>query len=224
LTETYLISAFGAFFAILNPIGNMPLFIAYTKDLNSKVQRAIAVLLSGFIFLVMAVSMVVGDDILKFFGISIPAFQVAGGIIVFLIALSMMSGTHTKNTQTTVSSDTSSDPYKKAESILPSLIVPLGIPIYCGPGAISTAVLIATRAPDEILYFSAFFVLAGVVLLILLFNGFADLIAHALGPQGVEIVVRIMGLILAAIGIQLIFEGLLGGTINFINPLISSSG
>jgi multiple antibiotic resistance protein len=224
LTETYLISVLGAFFAILNPIGNMPLFLAYTRDLNPKVQRATAVLLSGFIFLVMAVSMVVGDKILTFFGISVPAFQIAGGIIVFLIALSMMSGKHSEHTQKSVKSDTTISSYEQAESILPSLIVPLGIPIYCGPGAISTAVLIATRAPDEFMFISAFIVLAGVIAIILLCNGFADSIAHALGPQGVEIVVRLMGLILAAIGIQLIFEGLLGGTVNFINPVIASSG
>jgi multiple antibiotic resistance protein len=217
---TYLVGAFGVLFAILNPPGNMPLFLVYTKDLDEKVQRATAVLLSVFIFVVMVLSMFFGDDVLRFFGISIPSFQIAGGIIIFLIALSMIGGRHTENTSKVVSTESDLDPFKQAESVLPKILVPLGIPIYCGPGAISTAVLIGNQAPDLITLALAIGVLGVIVVIITLFNVFSDIVSRLLGKQGVEILVRLMGLILAGIGIQLIFLGLGGLTTGVINMAV----
>ncbi len=217
IDATYLVGAFGVLFAILNPPGNMPLFLVYTRDLEENVQRATAVLLSVFIFAVMVLSMFFGDDVLRFFGISIPSFQIAGGIIIFLIALSMIGGRHTENTSKVVSTESDLDPFKQAESVLPKILVPLGIPIYCGPGAISTAVLIGNQAPDLITLALAIGVLGVIVVIITIFNIFSDIVSRLLGKQGVEILVRLMGLILAGIGIQLIFLGLGGLTTGVID-------
>jgi multiple antibiotic resistance protein len=217
---TYLVVAFGAFFAILNPPGNMPLFLAYTDDLETKVRRATALLLSGFIFVVMFLSMFIGDDVLRFFGISIEAFQIAGGIIIFMIALSMISGTHTMKTTKVMTTKSDLSAFEQAESVLPKILVPLGIPIYCGPGAISTAVLIGNQAPTDLALLLAIAVLAVVVLIVFVFNVFANVVSRVLGEQGVEILVRLMGLILAGIGIQLILSGLGGVTVDFINSTV----
>jgi len=221
MTEvTFLVGAFGAFFAILNPPGNMPLFLAYTKDLPPKVQRYTAILLSGFVFGVMTLSMFFGDDVLHFFGISIPAFQIAGGIIIFSIAMSMMSGLHTETIQNIIAGGSDVDAFRQAEQFLPKILVPLGIPIYCGPGSISTAVLIGTQAPSYMSFLLAIAVLGVVVLIITLFNVSSEFISRVLGKQGVEILVRLMGLILAAIGIQLILAGIGGSTVGLIDPAI----
>jgi multiple antibiotic resistance protein len=217
---TYIAVAFGAFFAILNPPGNMPLFLAYTRDLSPAVQRYTALLLSGFIFAVMVLSMFFGEDVLHFFGISIPAFQIAGGIIIFTIAMSMMSGMHTETINRIVTGKSDVDAFKQAESAVPKILVPLGIPIYCGPGAISTAVLIAHQAPTEGDFFMGIIALAIIVGIITLFNMASDPISRVLGSQGVEILVRLMGLILAAIGVQLFLSGIGGSTLGLINPAI----
>ena len=217
---TFLVGAFGAFFAILNLPGNMPLFLAYTKDLPPRVQRYTALLLSGFVFAVMVLSMLFGDDVLHFFGISIPAFQIAGGIIIFSIAVSMMSGLHTETIKNIVTGGRDVDDFRQAEQFLPKILVPLGIPIYCGPGSISTAVLIGTQAPNDIAFLLAVGVLGVVVLIITLFNVTSEFISRLLGKQGVEILVRLMGLVLAAIGIQLILAGIGGSTVGLIDPSI----
>jgi multiple antibiotic resistance protein len=79
----YLVGAIGTFFAILDPFGNLPFFIAYTNTLSARMRRKTALVLSGFIFFAMAFFLFSGQAVLNFFHISLPAFQIAGGIILF---------------------------------------------------------------------------------------------------------------------------------------------
>lgn len=218
----YLIGALGIFFAILDPFGNLPFFIAYTRHLDAEVRRRTALILSAFIFLAMAFFLFSGQAVLNFFHISLPAFQIAGGIILFGVGLSMMSGTHTI-TMNRVISDTGSDKLLNQNgSILPIIIVPLGIPLYVGPGSIAAAILFGSRAPTETAFFGGVAVIFAIVLIITILNLSSDLIARLLGNQGIEILVRLMGLILAAIAVQLTLEGITGAIVSIIIPALPS--
>ena len=220
---SYVIGAIGTFFAILDPFGNMPFFLAYTRELPSAVRKKTALLLSLFIFAAMAFFLFSGQVVLTFFGIGIPAFQIAGAIILFLVGLSMMSGTHTI-TMTQVICDTNSEHLlNQNESILPTIIVPLGIPLYVGPGSIAAAILFGSKAPNDMAFFGGLLVILIIVLIITALNVSSDLIGRILGNQGIEILVRLMGLILAAIAVQLCLEGIIGAIISDIGPAVLES-
>jgi multiple antibiotic resistance protein len=217
----YLVGAVGTFFAILDPFGNLPFFIAYTGHLKSSVRKKTAIFLSLFIFFSMALFLFSGQIVLTFFHISIPAFQIAGGIILFGVALSMMSGTHTI-TMNRVIHETGKDRLlEKDESILPTILVPLGIPLYVGPGSIAAAILFGSNAPTETAFFGGLLVIMSIVIIITLLNMSSDLIGRVLGNQGIEILVRLMGLILAAIAVQLTLEGVTGAITTMILPSLS---
>lgn len=216
----YLIGAIGTFFAILDPFGNVPFFIAYTRGLDPALRKRTALILSGFIFFAMAFFLFSGQAVLNFFSVSISAFQIAGGIILFGVALSMMSGTHTITLSRVINETGSELLITGNESILPRIIVPLGIPLYVGPGSIAAAILFGSRAPSELAFFGGLLVILSIVLVITALNLGSDLIARVLGNQGIEILVRLMGLILAAIAVQLALEGITGAIVNTIVPAI----
>ncbi len=214
----YIIGTVGTFFAILDPFGNMPFFLAYTRDLPRPVIRRMAFLLSGFILLAMTFFLFSGQMVLSFFSITIPSFQIAGGIILFTVGLSMMSGTHTMTMNRVISESTDASVLGQQSSILPTIITPLGIPLYVGPGSIAAAVLFGSRAPSQVAFLGGFVVILSIVIIITLLNLSSDALARILGTQGIEILVRLMGLILAAIAVQLTLEGIGGATVNLINP------
>lgn len=218
----YLIGAVGTFFAILDPFGNLPFFIAYTRNLDPRVRRRTALTLSAFIFFAMAFFLFAGQAVLNFFSISIPAFQIAGGIILFGVGLSMMSGTHTTTMNQIIGGTSSSNLIAKDESVLPKIIIPLGIPLYVGPGSIAAAILFGSKAPTPIAFLGGLVVILSIVLIITILNLSSDLLAQILGSQGIEILVRLMGLILAAIAVQLTLEGITGAIVRTIIPAIST--
>ena len=217
----YLVGAIGIFFAILDPFGNLPFFIAYTNTLGSRARKKTALVLSVFIFVAMSVFLFSGQTVLNFFHISLPAFQIAGGIILFGVAMSMMSGTHTI-TMSRVISDTGKECLlERNESILPRIIVPLGIPLYVGPGSIAAAILFGSNAPSKTAFLGGVLVILVIVIFITLLNMSSDLIARMLGNQGIEILVRLMGLVLAAIAVQLTLEGIVGAITTMILPSLN---
>lgn len=223
------VAFFGALFALANPFGNLPFFITYTESLAPNVRKAMAVLLSVFLMVFFCLFFFAGDAILKFFGISIPAFQIAGGIIVLIIALSMVSGEHTQKQKKIMHIDGNAaeeksleKEFEEAEAFLPKVLVPLGIPIYAGPGALSVVVMYGNKA------FSAgwgavvdsLIVIAIICLIVCVVNFLATPIRQGLGDQGLEILVRIMGLILAAIAVTLFIEGLAAINSTFTVPVV----
>lgn len=217
----YLIGAVGTFFAILDPFGNLPFFIAYTNNLNSFVRKKTALVLSAFIFFSMTIFLFSGQIVLNFFNISIPAFQIAGGIILFGVAFSMMSGTHTITMNKVIHETGKERLLEQNESILPTIIVPLGIPLYVGPGSIAAAILFGSNAPTETAFLGGILVILSIVVFITILNMSSDLIGKILGNQGIEILVRLMGLILAAIAVQLTLDGITGAITTMVIPSIS---
>ena len=187
--------------AILNPIGAIPIFINLTQQQTPAEQRQTASVAGMAVAIVMLVSLVAGEIILSFFGISIASFRVGGGILILLMAISMMSATMSPARQT---------PEEARESVLKEsvAVVPLAIPLLAGPGAISTIVLYGNRS-NEVLHYV---ILAGGILvvatLVWLIFRVAQPVADKLGRTGINVITRIMGLIMAAIGVEFMAAGL----------------
>lgn len=188
-----------ALFAIVNPIGGIPIFITAT-DGWSKADRTQAIRTIGLtVFCVLVLSIFVGDRILEFFGISIPSFQVGGGILLLLMAISMMHGR--SNAQT-------ADAVHAASEREAIAIVPLSIPLLAGPGAISSMIIAAEQSPG---FWGHVWLVAPVAVVAMLVWGILMLsfaIASRLGTIGINIVTRLMGLILAAMAIEFMSHGL----------------
>ncbi|MDX1455853.1 MAG: YchE family NAAT transporter [Gammaproteobacteria bacterium] len=189
--------------AILNPIGVIPIFINLTHGYSVEERNHTAKLTGLSVGAVMLVGLIAGEYILNVFGISIASFRVGGGILILLMAISMMNATVSPARQTSE---------EAREAVLKEnvAVVPLAIPLIAGPGAISTVIVYANRAAE----YSHQLILGGgiivVALLVWLIFRMAQPLANRLGRTGINVVTRIMGLIMAAIGVEFMANGLKG--------------
>jgi len=192
-----------ALFAIVNPIGSVPVFISATSGWShaerSKTARTVALT----VFIVLTIAAFAGDQILDFFGVSIPSFQVGGGILLMLIAISMMHAKQSGAHQTPEEIQSLAE--KEAIAI-----VPLSIPLLAGPGAISNMIIAAQQNSSVAGHLSLIIPIIFVCTIIWLVLTLAVAIANKLGTIGINIVTRIMGLILAAMAVEFIARGLTG--------------
>jgi MarC family membrane protein len=197
------VKAFVGLLAIVNPIGNAALFLSMTSD-NSPAQRSrVAMTTAVAVAITLSVCIVAGAAVLEFFGIDVDDLRLAGGLVVLMIGLSMLhaqqSPTHGGATENA----------EGAEKESPG-VVPLAIPIVAGPGAMATAIVFAHGAADWL----AKGVLVGVVVanaaIVYVTFRAASPLQRGIGVSGMNIVVRIMGLILAAIAMDMIVTGLRG--------------
>jgi len=203
LDLTYLLKTGVALFAIVNPIGSVPIFISATNGWSEsdKIKTAKTVTLTVFCVLLSAA--LVGDSILSFFGISIASFQVGGGILLLLISISMMHAKHSGTRQTQEEAIAVSE----REAIA---IVPLSIPLLAGPGAISSMIIAAEQSGNFVSHLSLILPIAAVSLMILIVLKLSTPIANQLGTIGINIVTRLMGLILAAMAVEFMAKGIIG--------------
>jgi MarC family membrane protein len=216
-----LISNFAAAtIAIVNPLGNLPVFISLTASERKEVRRWLAVLVSGTVFVFLMVFLMAGEAILAFFGISLAAFRIAGGILLLLIGIDMIRGIQTKMTREAVTRAFTNN-LKEAEFQYRQTIVPLGIPLFVGPGAISTVILYADRAQNGPTYLGLVGVIAAVSFLVMVCLLSSEGIKRAMGETGLAIATRILGVLLTAIGVQFMLGGLAEATLNFINPAVA---
>ena len=193
-----------ALLAIVNPIGAVPFFIHFTQSLN-RPQRQRTIRVASFTaFMVIAVSAVAGLRIIEFFGISLASFQVGGGTLLLISSLQMLNAKPAESRTDTVSEgDTKLD---AGDSIA---VVPLTIPLLTGLATISTVVIYADKAH----HWWEHAVLAGygVVIGLAMWASFslAGTISRVLGKTGINVMTRLMGLILAALAVEVMSDGLL---------------
>lgn len=190
-------------FAIVNPIGSLPIFISATHSWSEAERAQTARIVAFTVFVVLGVAAFLGDMILDFFGISIPSFQVGGGILLMLIAISMMHGKQSGTRQTPEEAQTLAE----REVIA---IVPLSIPLLAGPGAISNMILAAQQHASFAGHLSLIIPILIISVIIWLVLKLAVAISNKLGTIGINIVTRLMGLILAAMAVEFIAHGLNG--------------
>jgi len=202
IDTTEFLKSFVALVAIVNPIGVVPIFLALTSDYTEKDRKHTATMSSFSVGLILLLTAFAGDIILNFFGIGLPSFRVGGGILVLLMAISMLHAKQSRIRQ----SPSEAESAEEKESIA---VVPLAIPLMAGPGAISLAIIHGHQATTLEGKFVLAFSIIAVALLALISLHLAKPIGKALGVTGLNIATRIMGLILAAIGVQMIAQGLI---------------
>ena len=192
---------FIALIALVNPLGVLPMFISLTQDFTpAQKQRAIRT--AAFtVVAVISTCALLGEQIIKFFGISTASLQVAGGLLILLMSLSML------NAQPS-GAKTTAEERDEAEHKDTIGVVPLGIPLLTGPGAMSTVIVLAGKSNHVSDY--AALIGSGVVIaaLVWLTLQMAQPIARFMGRTGINIATRIMGLLVAAVAVEFIVEGL----------------
>ena len=202
------VNFFVALFALIDPVGNVPVFAAATVGAAPAGQRRLALYIALFSFVFLNLFFFSGVAILKFFGVSLAAFRIAGGILLFIMGLDMA-----RNDFTTRFADVSeSGPQTTGAYALrrfERLVVPFAMPLLIGPGAISTVVIYAseTRAFGPAGWAAGFGVIAAVSVTILVAFWLTGLISRLLGRIGMTIVVRVLGLILCAMAVQFVIVG-----------------
>ena len=192
-----------ALFAIVNPIGSLPIFISATDGWSSQDRGKTSRTVALTVFIVLIASAFLGDQILAFFGITIPSFQVGGGILLMLIAISMMHGKQSGTRQTPEEAQTLAE----REVIA---IVPLSIPLLAGPGAISSMIIAAQQSSGFAGHLSLVIPIFVICFIIWLILSLSVAISKQLGTIGINIVTRLMGLVLAAMAVEFIAHGLVG--------------
>ena len=187
--------AFMAFFAIMNPISNLPAYMALVADDSQKISRKIAFRSLLIVFVIITVFIFSGDFIFKVFGITIVSFRIAGGILVAVIGYHMINGNHSPSYKGMEQQAVNSDPMSIA-------ISPLAMPLFAGPGTITTALSLANGGLQNQLITVVAFALLCVITYLLLRS--AKQIASFLGENLMKIITKMMGLLLFSIGIQMI--------------------
>ncbi|MEJ6402189.1 MarC family protein [Yoonia sp. 2307UL14-13] len=198
-----LITALTTMFIIIDPPGLAPVFIALTQGMTPAQRRAIAVRACVVSAVLMIVFLFLGEAVLGFIGISMDAFRIAGGILLFLTALDMLFQRRQARREDSAAEG-------QAEHHDDPSVFPLALPLIVGPGAITTIILLAGQAEGA----ADFGAIAGVLMTVLLIVFLAFLAApsieRALGKTGLNIVTRVLGMLLAALAVQFVLDGLRG--------------
>ena len=194
---------FISLFAILDPIGMIPVIILFTAGMTAAQRNHNGRLASLTVFLILFTALLIGEHVLAFFGISIHSLGLAGGILLLVMAFKMLNGNLHQLTPETegLSADDS-------RSVL--AIVPLSTPLLAGPGSISTVILDAHKASYFTHYLSMSFIIALLSVSVWLTFLVAPWVERRMGTLGIDIFTRLMGLILAAIAVEFIAGGMRG--------------
>jgi multiple antibiotic resistance protein len=193
--------AFSSIFFLVDPFAAIPSFLAMTADSEPYRRRRMAKRAAWTCFIVLNSFALAGSLIFKFFGITLPAFEIAGGLILLLIGIDMLQARR---------SSTQEVPREAAEGAgkEDAGIVPLGIPMLAGPGAISTVMVLIGPTPTMEHTVPVFIAITVTSLLSFIILAGADRVRKYLGQTGIGIMMRMMGLLLTAIAVQFILNGL----------------
>ncbi|EEB84194.1 MarC family protein [Roseobacter sp. GAI101] len=205
LDIAFMITAFATMIVIIDPFAIGPMFLALTPGMTPVQRRRIAwrgVFIAGLILLVFAAF---GEAVLGFIGISMPAFRVAGGVLLFLTALEMLFDRRTKRReQNTTDPDHDPDDHDHDD---PS-VFPLAIPLIAGPGAIASVILLTGEKPGV----EGFITVMGITFAVLVLMGItmqaSGYLERALGKVGINVITRLLGMLLAALSVQFVLDGL----------------
>jgi MarC family membrane protein len=209
-------------FALLNPLGMLPVFMGYTGGLAVGVQRWLAVLVSLTVMGLTLLFLLTGNAIIDFFGITLDSFRIAGGIILLLIGINIVTGDSGKSAKELVV-ETQASQLGEAKSVYRQIVVPFAMPLLVGPGVIANLILYAGEARtqhDPALSLGLILVTVGiaVVTLVILLSG--GVLRRLLGDVGLSILTRILGLLVASIGIQFVVTGLANVIVHTIAPAV----
>jgi multiple antibiotic resistance protein len=196
----FALSAFSAVFSVVDPLGVVPVYVAMTARDSREHKRRTAWRAALAMFVMLAVFAAAGGAILHFFGISLGAFRIAGGVLLLLLAVDLLRAQTSRQKST---------PEEEAEGVEKSdvSIFPLAIPMLSGPGAVATVMVLMARSRslwERAIVFGAIAATAGITYGVLVGAGYAE---RRLGRTGLNVLHRVMGLLLAAIAVQFIVDG-----------------
>lgn len=192
------LATFIVFFAVIDPVGTVPVFIAVTSQYDAKARRRIALIASLAAAGILLFFVVVGEIILTTMSIPLSAFQIAGGIVLFLFALSMIFGESKPDEEV-----------RLAEDHHETAIFPLAVPSIAGPGAMLAAVLMTENARFNLLQqMQTVGVMFGVLLIVYLLMLGAGYINKIIGTSGASVISRVMGLILSSVAVTNTLAGI----------------
>jgi len=193
----YFFQAFAAIFAITDPIGAAPIFVGLTANQSSGQRWRSAVRATLCSFLILAISSLGGKLILGVFGISLPAFGAAGGLVIVLMGLEMLRGTPTR-----VQHDDQAEPDRDDP-----IIIPFAMPLVAGPGAITTVITLTAQHEGWAGQVTTLCAVGAAALVLLVALLSATWVSSRVSATGLRILLRFLGLILLAIGVQLLLSG-----------------
>lgn len=177
---------------VMDPLGNIPFFLSALKPVAAKKRQRIIFRESFIAFIILLLFLLFGQYILEGMHISQPALSIAGGIILFLIAIRMIFPDHSKD--------------EKGQNVVEPFIVPLAVPLIAGPSTMAMVMLLANQAPnDKPLLVAALATAWGITTVILLF---AENLRKVLGERGLIAVERLMGMILTTMAVQMLLSGI----------------
>jgi len=200
---SYFVLSLGSLFSVVDPFTAVPIFLALVGTQLRTVRVATAIRASVTCFVVLTAFGLAGNVIFGFFGITLSAFKIAGGILLFGIGFDMMRAKRS-DTRATVKEATDAEVREDVG------VIPLGVPLLAGPGAIATVMVLIGKAREVGERASLFVAIAVVSAVSLLTLRSAEFVVRALGNTGLNIVGRVMGLILAAVATQFVIDGLYG--------------
>ena len=194
--------ALSSVFFLVDPFAALPTFLAVTAGADKLRRRGMARKASITAFVVLTAFALAGQYIFRMFGITLPAFEIAGGIILLLIGLDMLSAKRSETQETGPETEAAAEKEDAG-------IVPLGIPMLAGPGSITSVMVLVGPAQGQwklvLAILGAIFITAFICYLVL---GNSDRVASVLGETGIRILVRIMGLLLVALAVQYLVNGM----------------
>lgn len=198
-----------ALMVLINPLGALSIYLELTQQYSSKQRRKVAHYAGLSVFVIIAVFAIFGVWLLQILGISSGSFRVGGGILVFLIAVSMMSS-GTNIGKPNIGTDENSDITISSNHLNPLsvAVVPIAMPMMAGPGGISTVIIYASAAQNIGQIIAIIIAGAGIAILCTLCLLAAERVSNLLGATGLTILNRIMGLLLAAVAVEIVVAGL----------------
>lgn len=198
--DSFGLVAFSTIFSIVNPLGALGPFLAMTAVDSRTRRRQTALRASLTSFVILTVCTALGAFIFRFFGITLPALKIAGGVLLFLVAMDMLNARPSRSKSTQEEADEGAE----KEDIA---IFPLAIPLLSGPGAIVSVFILAERAETGWQHASIYGSVAVTMLVVFLILREGDRLMNVMGTIGINVMSRLMGLILAAMAVQFIIDG-----------------
>jgi multiple antibiotic resistance protein len=195
----FVITAFVTLLVVIDPVGLAPLFVAMTQGMDARRRRKIGLRACAVAIFLLTLFAVFGEAVLGFAGISMSAFRIAGGILLFLTALDMLFERRTKRRAGQAEEDDHQDD--------PS-VFPLAIPLIAGPGSIASMILLTGQRPGLEGLMLVIGVMIAVICLVMVLFLSAGLMERALGKTGINVVTRLLGMLLAALAVQFVLDGL----------------
>jgi multiple antibiotic resistance protein len=200
MDTTYLITSFVTLFVVIDPLGLIPLFIALTQGMAPDRRRAVGLRACMIAAVLLTLFGLFGQKLLDFVGISMPAFRIAGGILLFLTALDMLFERRTQRREGQMP-DADHDPS----------VFPLAMPLIAGPGALAAMILLVGQSgPGWQGTALVLGLMLGVIALIFMLFLAAGPIERALGRTGTMVITRLLGMLLAALSVQFVIDGIIG--------------